>query len=119
MLLNAHACQPRLRLAAIAQKGRLVAGHQNWLGLALQPLHDELLGLRVHAAAAPSAAKDPWASSGAGAGNAQDSRCGFLATHTKRASHHSGQAHVVSYSLVMTSSSMGIALYNCRLARTL
>ena len=77
MLLNAHACQPRLRLAAIAQKGRLVAGHQNWLGLALQPLHDELLGLRVHAAAAPSAAKDPWAASGSGAGNAQDSRCGF------------------------------------------
>ena len=89
MLLNAHACQPRLRLAAIAQKGRLVAGHQNWLGLALQPLHDELLGLRVHAAAAPSAAKDPWAASGSGAGKSQDSRCGY-ATHHKRASLTAG-----------------------------
>lgn len=75
-MLNAAACQPRLRLAAIAQKGRLVAGHQNWLGLALQPLHDELLGLRVHAAAALSAAKDPWAAFDSGLGYSQDSRCG-------------------------------------------
>ena len=97
MLLNAHACQPRLRLAAIAQKGRLVAGHQNWLGLALQPLHDELLGLRVHAAAGPSAAKDPWAASGSGAGNALDSRCGCCATHHRRASLKAGSCGLKQY----------------------
>ena len=115
VLLNAHACQPRLRLAAIAQKGRLVAGHQNWLGLALQPLHDELLGLRVHAAAAPPAAADPWAASGSGAGNPQDSRCGFCDVfHTSE--RVSGQVHLVSIRLVVSSPNMELALYVCKLA---
>lgn len=74
MLLDAHACQARLRLTAAAQKGRLIAGHYNWLGLALQPLHDELLDLRIHAAPAPPAATDPWAAPGAAPGFQPDSR---------------------------------------------
>ena len=75
MLLNAHACQPRLRLTAAAHKGRLIAGHPNWLGLALQPLHDDLLDLRVHASPAPPATTDPWASSASTPSYQQDSRC--------------------------------------------
>lgn len=74
MLLNAHASQPRLRLTAAAQRGRLVAGHLNWLGLALQPLHDALLDLRVHAAPAPPAAADLWVRAGSMPGYQQDSR---------------------------------------------
>ena len=74
MLLNARTCQPRLRLTAAAHKGRLIAGHLNWLGLALQPLHDELLDLRVHAAPAPPATADPWASSASTPSYQQDSR---------------------------------------------
>jgi hypothetical protein len=74
VLLNAHACQPRLRLTAAAQRGRLVAGHLNWLGLALQPLHDALLDLQVHAAPAPPAAADLWVLTGSMPGCQQDSR---------------------------------------------
>ena len=74
MLLNARACQPRLRLTAAAQRGRLVAGHLNWLGLALQPLHDELLDLQVHAAPAPPAAPDLWVRAGSMPGYQQDNR---------------------------------------------
>ncbi len=80
MVLNAHACQPRLRLTAAAHKGRLIAGQQNWLGLALQPLHDELVGLRVHAAPAPPATTDPWAASASTPSHHQDSRQASLCT---------------------------------------
>ncbi len=62
MVLHALACQPRLRLSAVAYTGALVAGHAYWLGLALEPLHDRLRHLRVHVAPAEATPfADPWA----------------------------------------------------------
>lgn len=62
VVLHALACQPRLRLNAVAYTGALVAGHAYWLGLALEPLHDRLHRLRVHIAPAEATQfADPWA----------------------------------------------------------
>ncbi|BDA42992.1 hypothetical protein COCOBI_03-8860 [Coccomyxa sp. Obi] len=62
VVLHALACQPRLRLSAVAYTGALVAGHAYWLGLALEPLHDRLNRLRVHVTPAEATQfADPWA----------------------------------------------------------
>ena len=48
VILNVHSCRQRLAVCAAALRGTLVAGHPQWLAIAVVPMHDALSEASIH-----------------------------------------------------------------------